>query len=728
MSRHRLVPRPTLAGSVVAVSLLALLSVLVAAAATGQRAARSLSLAGLLPLLALTFAAAILLFRRRSRAILRDREELRQANRALAAAKAEAEAKTAQLEGMLANMSDGVSLIDGEMHLKEWNALFSERTGVPKELLRPGMTMEEILRIQARLGEFGPGDVEAFVAERMKRVRDRTHLGVIERLRPNGMTIELRRSLMPDGGFVTLYANVTARKQAEAAKRLAQEAAEAATAAKAEFVATVAHEVRSPLNAVINGLDLLGASGLGTAQQKLVEAARGAGDALRTLITDILDIARMDAGQFRLAPEDFALRPLLLSIIDMFRSEAEGRGQAIALELAPDLPDNLHADPRRLRQVLLNFLSNAVKFSSPGTITLEVVAESSGEWRNLTLSVMDPGPPIPDADRRRLFQPFQRLENATTSPRPGSGLGLAISERLVRLMGGTIGCEPFADGNRFWLTIPLAPARQDTSLPEAPPRHRPIRRARILVVEDVPANQLVLATMLRRDGHLVDIAASGEAALAALCRHPYDIAFLDLHLPGINGFETARRIRALPGPGAKIPLVGLTAAASADTRTRCLEVGMDEMIGKPVSQGALAATLAAQLRPHESPARSAAALAAEQVASPAAPGLDLARLAALRRELPPGLLATLAEECLTDIGGRLPQLRAALAAGRAPEAGSIAHAIAGTAATYGLSKLAALARDLSNAARQGNPDANAINPIEAEYRDGATTLRALLTA
>ncbi|MGH7077420.1 MAG: PAS-domain containing protein, partial [Acetobacteraceae bacterium] len=251
----------------------------------------------------------------------------------------EAEANAAQLEGMLANMSDGVSLIDGEMRLRQWNALFAVRTGLPKELLRAGMTMEEILRIQARLGEFGPVDVEAEVARRMAHVRDRTSLGVIERQRPNGMAIELRRSLMPDGGFVTLYADITARKQAEAAKRAAQEAAEAATAAKAEFVATVAHEVRSPLNAVINSLELLAQSGLGTAQQKLVEAALGAGDALSTLITDILDIARMDAGRFRLAPEDFALRPLLASIIEIFRSQAAGRGQTIALSLAPDLPE-----------------------------------------------------------------------------------------------------------------------------------------------------------------------------------------------------------------------------------------------------------------------------------------------------------------------------------------------------------------------------------------------------
>ncbi len=658
----------------------------------------------------------------RWRAVLSDRSALRRANRELAAAKGEAEAKSAQLEGMLANMSDGVMLVDGEMRLRQWNALFPVRTGVPKELLRQGMTMEEILSIQARLGEFGPVDVEAEVARRMQRMRDPIPFGSIERQRPNGMAIELRRSQMPDGGFVTLYADITARKQAEVSKRLAQETAAAATAAKAEFVATVAHEVRSPLNAVINSLELLAASGLGAAQQNLVEAARGAGDALRTLISDILDIARMDAGQFRLAPEDFSLRPLLLSIIDIFRSQAAGRGQTISLSLAPDLPEALHADPRRVRQVLLNFLSNAVKFSAPGTITLAAAAETEGEWRALSLSVIDPGPRIPEAGRQRLFQPFQRLENAAASPLPGSGLGLAISERLVRLMGGRIGCEPAEEGNRFWLAIPLAPALAPVSPPETPAEHRPLNRARILVVEDVPANQLVLATMLRREGHLVDIAGSGETALAVLDRRPYDIAFLDLHLPGINGFEAAQRIRAMHGPGAQVPLVGLTAAASAETRSRCLAAGMNEMIGKPVGQRSLINALKAELRPRPGRHVEAASPAAEAPSS----SLDLARLASLRRELPAGLLAHLAEECLADIAGRLPRLRDAIGGGSEAEAAAIAHSIAGTAATYGLSRLSALARELSNLAAKGGADTASLGPIEAEYRAGATTLRALL--
>ncbi|MGH7050671.1 MAG: PAS-domain containing protein [Acetobacteraceae bacterium] len=634
----------------------------------------------------------------------------------------EAEANAAQLEGMLANMSDGVSLIDGEMRLRQWNALFAVRTGLPEELLRAGMTMEEILRIQARLGEFGPVDVEAEVARRMAHVRDRSSLGVIERQRPNGMAIELRRSLMPDGGFVTLYADITARKQAEAAKRAAQEAAEAATAAKAEFVATVAHEVRSPLNAVINSLGLLAESGLGAAQQKLVEAARGAGDALSTLITDILDISRMDAGQFRLAPEDFALRPLLTSIIEIFRSQAAGRGQTIALSLAPDLPESLHADPRRLRQALLNFLSNAVKFSSPGTITLVARAETEGEWRALSLGVIDPGPRIPAAERERLFQPFQRLENAAASPLPGSGLGLAISERLVRLMGGRIGCEPADDGNRFWLTVPLAPALKPPAPPEVAAEHRPLGRARILVVEDVPANQLVLATMLRREGHLVDVAGSGEAAVSVLDGVPYDLVFLDLHLPGINGFETARRIRALGGPGARVSLVGLTAAASPDTRTRCLEAGMNEMVGKPVAQAMLIEAVARQLRPRRH--RKAAEVSAADGAAPSS--LDLGRLASLRRELPPDLIAHLAEECLADIASRLPRLRAALAAGQGADVAALAHSIAGTAATYGLSRLSTLARELSHQVGKGAADPALFGPIEAEYRADATTLRALL--
>ncbi|HUA77436.1 MAG TPA: ATP-binding protein, partial [Acetobacteraceae bacterium] len=561
--------------------------------------------------------------------------------------------------------------------------------------------------------------------ERMIRVRDLSHLGVRERRRPNGMTIELRRSLMPDGGFVTLYADITARREAEAARRLAQEAAEAAVAAKAEFVATVTHEVRSPLNAVINSLDLLAASGLPPAQRKLAEAARAAGDALRTLVTDLLDIARIDAGQFRLAPEDFALRPLLHAIAEMFQSAAQARGLAITLKVAPDLPARLHADPRRLRQVLLNFLSNAVKFSAPGAITL---GAEKADGR-LLLSVTDPGPAISEADRARLFRPFQRLEVARTSSQPGSGLGLAISERLAVLMGGAIGCEAVANenqhgGNRFWVAIPLTPAlvaadAPETTQPVAGLRRLP--RARVLLVEDVPANQLILATTLRRDGHLVDIAASGEAALAALGHRPYDIAFLDLHLPGINGLETARRIRELAGPAATMRLVGLTASASADSRARCLEAGMNDVLGKPVTNAELARALAGQLQPIGGRRR-------PEAAPPSPPAsIDPDRIATLRSELPPGLLNPLAEQCLADLAERLPKLRAALDARQSTEIAAITHTIGGTSVTYGLTRLAALARELSASARSGRTDLGLMDALEAEYTRSAQALRRLLS-
>ena len=676
-----------------------------------------------LALLAGVALAAFAVVRRRSGALAHEEAELRDANARLAAAKAEAEARTVQLEGMLANMSDGVSLFDGEFRIRQWNDLFFERTGVPREMLRVGMTIEEILRIQAGLGEFGPDDVEREVALRMEHVRDLTHLGVRERLRPNGTTIELRRSLMPDGGFVTLYADITARREAEAARRLAHQAAEAAVAAKAEFVATVAHEVRSPLNAVINSLDLLAASGLPPAQRKLAEAAHGAGDALRTLITDLLDIARIDAGRFHLAPEDFALGPLLQAIAEMFHSQAEARGLAITLGLAPNLPDRLHADPRRLRQVLLNFLSNAVKFSQPGTIALSAAISEGEPSRRLVLAVTDPGPCIGAEDRARLFQPFERLEAASASGLPGSGLGLAISQRLAVLMGGAIGCDTMQAGNRFWIAVPLTAAHAETGAaePKAPIRgHRRLPRSRVLLVEDVPANQLILATTLRRDGHLVDIAGSGEAALDTLRHTPYDIAFLDLHLPGINGLETARRIRRSDGPSAAMPLVGLTASVSADSQARCLEAGMNDVLGKPVTNAELTRALAGQLQPLRQPRRGAAA------EPPAPASIDADRLATLREELPPGLLTMLAEQCLSDIADRLPNLRAALEAGQADDAAAIAHTIAGTAATYGLGELASLARALCAAARDGKTDPGPMASIEAEYREGAAALRSLL--
>ncbi|MBO0711864.1 MAG: PAS-domain containing protein, partial [Acetobacteraceae bacterium] len=423
-----------------------------------------------------------------------DRATLATANAALDAARRQADRKTAQLEATLASMSDGVSMVDGDMKLVAWNEPFATFAGVPHELLKVGTTAEEIVRAQAERGEFGPVDIEAEVARRVSLMRSGQANGTIERLRPGGRAVELRRRAMPGGGFVTLYSDITSRKQAEEAMRRARELAEAATEAKSRFVATVSHEIRTPLNTLLNSLRLLSQTAIPAPGRRLVDMARQAGDGLLALINDILEMSRMEAGQLAVRPTLFALRPLLEGVLGLFRDQAASRQVALALSIGPGVPELVRSDSGRVRQILLNLMSNAVKFAPPGTVRLIAVLSSRHGRRTLRIVVRDPGPTLSHAERARLFQPFSRLDRPQASAAPGSGLGLAISQGLAGLLDAEIGCDAApGGGNDFWLALPIEAQAGESVLPAARAGCGPLPRSRILIVDDEAPNQIVLA-------------------------------------------------------------------------------------------------------------------------------------------------------------------------------------------------------------------------------------------
>ncbi|HEY8289146.1 MAG TPA: PAS-domain containing protein, partial [Acetobacteraceae bacterium] len=613
-----------------------------------------------------------------------ERAVLAAANAQLQVARAYADAKAEQLEATLAGMTDGVAMVDAHLCLVEWNARFPEVAGIPSDALRVGLPMEEILRIQARTGQFGAlptdPDVEAEVGRRMGLLRT-SRFGVTQRERPDGRVLELRRNRLPDGGFVTLYSDVTDHKRAENALKEARALAEAANHAKSRFVAIVSHEIRTPLNALLNTLRLLADSVMVPSQRSLLDMARQSGDALSGLINDILEMSHMEAGDLTLRPSLFSLRPLLEGAVEMFRSQAAERGIRLNARVMDGVPDECWTDPGRLRQVLLNLLSNATKFAAPGDVELIAGAGDTPACA-LRIEVRDTGPVIRAEDRARLFLPFSRLERPGTELAGGTGLGLAICRQLTGLMGGEIGCDAWMSatgtrGNAFWITLPpsVVPvglahtAALLTSImrPARAPRCN-IPRTRILLVEDIAANQIVTATLLRREGHMVDIASSGEDAVRAMRTCPYDIVFMDIFMPGMSGQEATQRIRGLPGPASRVPIIALTANVSQGDETLFREAGMDGILGKPVALAGLLHALA-----RHAWAGHPANIAPETAAPPAgAPSADEAgqgailsrqRIDELRHNLAPETFATLVEACLVDLDHRLPALRRALLTG-----------------------------------------------------------------
>jgi signal transduction histidine kinase/CheY-like chemotaxis protein/HPt (histidine-containing phosphotransfer) domain-containing protein len=683
--------------------------------------------------------------RRRAEALRTEHARLAASNAELESAKSRADAKTAQLEATLAGMTDGVAMVDADHCLMEWNDQFPEISGVPAEVLRVGVSMAELVHAQAVAGEFGPVDIEPEVARRMHLLHTALHTARLaetnERARPDGRIIELRRNHLPDGGMVTLYTDITARKQVENALRFARAAAEEATAAKSRFVAIVSHEIRTPLNALLNSLLLLAEAELVPPQRLLLDLARQSGDALLALITDILDMSRLEAGQLALRRSVFALRPVLTGALEMMRPLAAQRGIALALSLCEAMPHLLFNDPIRLRQVLLNLLSNAAKYAAPGEVLLIVDSFETDGAPMLRLAVRDQGPAIPEAERARLFQPFSQLDQAGAEVQPGSGLGLAICRLLATLMGGDVGCEtvelspmgrPRRTGNEFWMSLPITPLPPDAVAPaDRTPAALPILpHSRILLVEDVIASRVVVARLLRRTGHAVDTAASGEEAIAAVSRRPYDVVLMDVHMPGMSGIDAARQIRVLPGAAGGVPIIALTATTSAEEAVQCRAAGMNGLVTKPAPLQELLAAIGQHAWPGRTTlASDPATLATDPPpASRDAHVLATARLDELRQHLAPTVLGKLVEECLRDLEQRLPALRDALGAGDTETILLVAHAMAGVAGSYAMAALEARLRKVMQAATQQNPGAavSLAEGLESDLAQAAAALRSSL--
>ncbi len=408
------------------------------------------------------------------------------------------------------------------------------------------------------------------------------------------------------GRVMGLTLDVTARKEAEAALIEARQEAERANRVKRDFLAAMSHEIRTPLNAIIGYTGLmLSADRLCPEDRRQTELVRSAGSALLTVVNDILDFSRIEAGSVALHPRVFSLSELARTCISFVEVLAGSKNLSVRQAIDPDLPETLFGDEARLRQVLLNLLNNAVKFTREGSVELAIQSEGATvDGGRLRFTVTDTGIGVPDDKRDRLFKRFSQVDGSVEREYGGTGLGLAICKALVELMGGQIGAESeLGVGSTFWFTVQLP--RADTAI-EASVPDRPLdgRTGRLLLVEDNRANQEIARAVLESAGHTVTVVADGKQAVATAGEGAFDVVLMDVQMPGLDGLSAARAIRDLSGSRGQVPIIGMSAGVLPDQIQRCRDAGMNDHVGKPFEPERLLSMIEHWLRSEEADATS----------------------------------------------------------------------------------------------------------------------------
>ena len=394
-------------------------------------------------------------------------------------------------------------------------------------------------------------------------------------------------------GEITMVAemvrDVTHARRMEQALRVAKDAAEAADRAKSEFLATMSHEIRTPMNGVLGMLDLAMATELDEEQTEYMEAAQVSAESLLGLINDILDFSKIEASMVTLDLQPFELSHRVSLLRTMFVPRAAEKNLTIHIEMAPEVPDLLIGDPLRLRQILVNLIGNAIKFTEKGGVSLKISKlEEDDAQVVLEFAVKDSGAGLTPEQIQNVFERFKQMDSSTSRRHQGTGLGLAISRSLALLMNGdiTVESEP-GKGSVFYFRAPfskvLSPAETETPKDAATPDSKPLS-ATILAAEDHPVNAMFIERLLRKNGFTVHCVQNGEEVLKAVAKQHYDLILMDIAMPLLDGVETTKRLRAAKNlqTSPDVPIIAMTAHAMKGDKEKFLAQGMDDYIGKPI--------------------------------------------------------------------------------------------------------------------------------------------------